>query len=318
MYLGIEIGGTKLQMALGNGEGTLVSRWRGIVDVTRGGDGIRETILAAIPGLLETAKIDRKALVAVGIGFGGPIDDITQRVIKSHQIAGWNDYPLAEWLGNALNLPAVLGNDADVAGLAEALFGAGKNSDPVFYITVGSGIGGGFVSQGKIYRAVGRGAAEIGHLRMIDRSTLPSIRYRPLEQFASGWSIQNHAREVSKHTNQPSLIRSLIPSLEELTVQHLATAAERGDQLAHSILTDRLTYLAEGICQMIALLCPAKLVIGGGVSLIGEKLFLEPLRQLVNERVFEPFRGLTEIVAAKLGEEVVLHGALALAREKYA
>src|SRR5204862_2189107 len=115
---------------------------------------------------LAKAGIERAALRGVGIGFGGPVDDATRTVLKSHQIAGWDGFPLAKWLEELLGLPAVLGNDADVAGLAEALFGAGKGVSPVFYITVGSGIGGGLILDGEIYRGCGLGAAEIGHLRV--------------------------------------------------------------------------------------------------------------------------------------------------------
>src|SRR5438067_9215368 len=93
-------------------------------------------------------------------------DDAARRtVIKSHQIEGWDNFPLADWIADLVGLPAALGNDADVAGLAEALHGAGKGLSPIFYITIGSGIGGGFIIDGEIYRGVGRGAAEIGHLR---------------------------------------------------------------------------------------------------------------------------------------------------------
>ena len=164
-YLGIEIGGTKLQLGAGPGDGTLAGLWRGTVDVAAGSEGIRRQIAAAVPELLATSGVERGRLRGVGIGFGGPVDDPTQTIIKSHQIEGWDGFPLADWISDLVGLPAALGNDADVAGLAEALHGAGKGLSPIFYITVGSGIGGGFIIDGQIYRGVGRGAAEIGHLR---------------------------------------------------------------------------------------------------------------------------------------------------------
>jgi glucokinase len=127
MYLGIEIGGTKLQLGIGPGRrhpGGAVARHRSIR--RRGGEGIREQITAAVPELLQQAGVDRAQLRGVGIGFGGPVDDATRTVIKSHQIEGWDNFPLADWISEVVGLPAALGNDADVAGLAEALFGAGK------------------------------------------------------------------------------------------------------------------------------------------------------------------------------------------------
>src|SRR5207244_6931284 len=119
----------------------------------------------------------------------------TRTFITSHQIAGWDGFPLADWIGDLVGAPTVLGNDADVAGLAEALFGAGKGFSPVFYITIGSGIGGGLILNGEIYRGVGRGAAEIGHLRIADLSRNCLVR-QPLELWSSGWSIQKGGQEI--------------------------------------------------------------------------------------------------------------------------
>src|SRR5262245_17257309 len=141
MFLGIEIGGTKLQLGLGRGDGQILTLWRGAVDSAAGGEGIRRQITAAVPELLAKAGVDRGQLRGVGVGFGGPTDDDTQRVIKSHHVAGWHDFPLAAWLADVVGLSTVICNDADVACLAEALHGAGKGLSPVFYMTVGTGIG---------------------------------------------------------------------------------------------------------------------------------------------------------------------------------
>src|SRR5579864_7547153 len=123
MYLGIEIGGSKLQLGVGLGDGKLAGLWRGTVDVANGAEGIRRQITQAVPELLGQAKLQRNQIKAAGVGFGGPVDDVTRTVIKSHQINGWHSFPLPDWIENTLGFPAALGNDADVAGLAEALFG---------------------------------------------------------------------------------------------------------------------------------------------------------------------------------------------------
>lgn len=120
MFLGIEIGGTKLQLGVGTGDGTLHALWRGAVDSAAGGDGIRRQIQTAVPETLATAGLTRADLRGVGVGFGGPTDDATQRVIKSHHVVGWDDFPLAAWVSDLTDLPAVICNDADVAALAEA------------------------------------------------------------------------------------------------------------------------------------------------------------------------------------------------------
>src|SRR5262245_48844028 len=317
MYLGIEIGGTKLQLGLGRGDGQLLGLWREGVDVVAGGVGIRRQIVAAVPPLLASAKVDRGAVNGVGVGFGGPVDDDTRSIVKSHQIHGWDGFPLADWLGEALGLPAALGNDADCAGLAEALFGAGKGLSPVFYITIGSGIGGGLVVNGEVLRGTGRGAAEIGHLRIRDPRA-DDGRLEVLENIASGWAIGRHARELAATDTAGANLVELAGGVERITAETVATAAAAGDSLAARILGHAVSALADAICAAIVLVCPRRVVIGGGVSLMGEDLFFGPLRRLIAERVFRPFAGLTDVVAAALGEAVVVHGALALARRRFA
>jgi glucokinase len=327
MFLGIEIGGTKLQLGLGEGDGTLAALWRGTVNPAEGADGIRRQIVQAVPELLATAGIDRSRLRGVGIGFGGPVDDATRTVIKSHQIEGWDNFPLANWVGDLVGLPAALGNDADVAGLAEALFGAGKGLSPIFYITIGSGIGGGLIIGGEIYRGVGRGAAEIGHLRfqtywIMGRSSELKDELNDgsqiLEELASGWGIAETARRcVLNEKPTRSVLYPLVHDAKRpLTAKDVADAARQGDAFAESVLKTAIDLLAQGICVVISLLCPRRIVIGGGVSLLGEEMLFVPLRKRVADRVFKPFAGCYDIVPAALGEAVVVHGALALARQR--
>lgn len=296
MYLGIEIGGTKLQLGLGAGDGHIAALWRGGVDRAAGGDGIRRQVTAAVPELLAKANVHRSQLKGIGVGFGGPTDDGTQAVIKSHHIAGWDGFPLAGWLTEMLGLPTVICNDADVAGLAEALFGAGKGLSPVFYITVGTGVGGGLIIDGEIYRGVGKGAAEIGHVRPAYPLDDPR-RGGILEEFAAGMGMEKHLGN-------------------RLTGKQIAERAVAGDPECRAVLAAARQALAENVCTVIKLLCPRRVIIGGGVSLIGEELFFEPIRRYVAERGMQALAGLTDIVPAALGEEVVVHGALALARRK--
>jgi glucokinase len=310
MFLGIEIGGTKLQLGLGRGDGVLSALWRGVVDPAEGSDGIRRQIETAIPELLAKAHLDRSALRGVGIGFGGPVDDATRTVIKSHQIAGWDGFPLADWVSDLVGVPAELGNDADVAGLAEALFGAGKGMSPVFYITVGTGVGGGLILDGEIYRGIGRGAAEIGHVRVGNDAD------HVVEDLASGRGIERTVCNPAHRKEYDEFVKIIGDS--SVTAKAVVNAARLGNKHARWAIGIAIDALADGICNVVALLCPRRFVIGGGVSLMGEDLFFEPLRRMVHERVFAPFRGLTDIVPAALGEEVVVHGALALVQRRQA
>jgi glucokinase len=317
-YLGIEIGGTKLQLGVGPDDGRLRALWRGNVDPSAGPDGIRRQIASAVPELLAKAGLPRDHLRGVGVGFGGPVDDETRTVITSHQIAGWDGFPLGDWIADLVGVPAVLGNDADVAGLAEALHGAGKGLSPIFYITVGSGIGGGLIIGGEIHRGVGRGAAEVGHVRIPSFDSRNQWGRHTLEALVSGWALEEQARAALAGNPEvsPALLARAEGRVENVTTRLIGEAAASGDPYARGLLRLVPDHLADALTHVIALVCPRRIVIGGGVSLVGEELFFAPLRALVAERAFGPFAGLTDIVPAALGEEVVVHGAVALAHKR--
>ena len=133
--LAIEIGGTKLQLYAGTADGEIRERRRFPVDRAAGGKGIRRQIEAALPELVTQWQPQ-----TIGVGYGGPVNASSGRVARSYHLAGWNDYPLAKWLTKRTGLPAFIENDANVAALGEARHGAGRDCDPVFYLTLGSGV----------------------------------------------------------------------------------------------------------------------------------------------------------------------------------
>lgn len=319
--LGIEIGGTKLQLGLGQGLGSLVALERLVVEPSRGAQGILSQIQAAIPTLLERANRAREDIQALGIGFGGPVVARLGRTQKSFQINGWDDFPLAEWARDQLGFPLViLENDADSAGLAEARFGAGLGHSPLLYMNVGSGIGGSLIVDDRIYRGFGRGAIEIGHLRVLDTTTTNVTRACDLEQVASGWAIAAAAqdlarRRVAEGQTDWILLSRARGEPSRITAVAVAEAALEGDPDASWILERARRAVAFALTEAITLLAPSRVVLGGGVSQVGETGWLQPIRRLVDRDVFAPFRGSFDIVPAALGEEVVVHGALALARD---
>ena len=308
--LGIEIGGTKLQLGLGKGDGKLAGLWRGRIDPARGPEGIRQQISEAVPRLLQEAGIPVTALCAVGVGFGGPVDDGSQVVIKSHQIEGWDNFPLANWIGNFLGLPTFLANDSDAAGLAEAICGAGMGLSPIYYMNIGSGIGGGFVIDGKVYRGSAPDACSLRKQGTNALLTLTEdgLAYETLEDLASGWAIERRARAALQNQSQVDAAN--------LTVAQIGKLAQAGNRQACMILDPALDAFAEALCHVVALLCPRRIVIGGGVAGLGEETLFSPLRERVKQRVFAPFADCFDIVPAGLGEEVVVHGALIWARQR--
>jgi glucokinase len=303
MFLAIEIGGTKLQVALGDGQGQIHALHRVAADPTAGAEGIRRQIMQASHALLERERPRFPEVLGCGIGFGGPVDDADGSTITSHQVDGWENFPLTAWAERELAVPCVVGNDADVAGLAEATMGAGTGGDPVFYMNVGSGIGGALILGGKIHRGAGLGAGEIGHLwidyNLEELPDSPPIasRWSILEHRASGWAMQ-------KAAHQPD-----VPTLLQ--------AMTAGDETARGVWIRARRRLALALTHVIALVCPQRIVLGGGVSLADESMFLSPLREEVARLVFRPFAGCYDIRPAALGETVVVQGALALARQRF-
>ncbi|MFO0904536.1 MAG: ROK family protein [Pirellulales bacterium] len=339
MFLGIEIGGTKLQLGVGRGHGgPLVELARRDIDARRGAEGILKQIQEAGAELLS-----RHVVTRIGIGFGGPVNSATGRVLKSHQVAGWDDAPLAEWCQTTLGVPAVLANDCDAAALAEARFGAGRGARTVFYVTVGTGIGGGLVIDGQVH-GVGRPAvAEIGHLRPGLHADRPEDT---IESMASGPGIaataqallsgqvsrslpkirkqlghpdRAHVRErlervaAGSQTHHDDLLRRCGADLESLNARHVAQAASEGNELAREVLDEACQALGWAIAQVVTLVAPEIVVVGGGVSLMSESLFMAPVRRHALKYVFPPLAHAYEILPAQLGEEVVVHGALAIA-----
>lgn len=313
MYLGIEIGGTKLQLGVGPGDGSpLVAFERQEIDPREGATGILRQIRELGESLLRQHAIRR-----IGIGFGGPVNARLGSVIKSHQVAGWENMPLVEWCRDVLGVGTVLGNDCDVAALAEARCGAGRGRRAVFYVTVGTGIGGGFVCHGQLYGEGRPAVAEIGHLRPGLDADRPQST---VESRASGPAIAAEARRrviQASGAEKPladDLLRRCHGSLEQLTARLVGDAAQAGNELAQDVLRRSWRVLGWAIAQVVTLLAPEIVIVGGGLSLLGQRWFFQPLRDEVARYVFPPLSDSFEIAPAELGERVVVHGALTLAR----
>ena len=162
-----------------------------------------EQIEASAAGLFQKHPIER-----VGIGFGGPVNSASGVVTKSHQVSGWESFPLARWCAESLGRQAVLGNDCDVSALAEARFGAGRGEKSVFYVTVGTGIGGGLIIDGRLFHGSSDVAGEVGHTTIdLNGRHCKCGNYGCLEAYASGTNIAERARERVANDGDSALLR---------------------------------------------------------------------------------------------------------------
>jgi glucokinase len=276
VFLGVEIGGTKLQLGLCDRQGRLQMMERRSVKRHKGAARVLAQIEESVPLLLHRAR-------AIGVGFGGPVNRESGRVVKSHQVRGWSAFALRQWFEKKFQLPTIVENDANCAAFAEAKVGAGLGKRVVFYTNVGTGIGGGLVIDGALYN--GRlGAMEIGQMILPacagaglprDRSSWVGKNWETLESLASGLVIESGVRTI----------------------------------------TQSARYVGIAIANAITLLNPDIVIVGGGVALAGQKFF-KPLRQTVRNLVFPLFRGNASIVPAALGEAVVVVGAALLASRR--
>ncbi len=300
--IGVEIGGTKLQLVLADDRGHPEQTLCFAIDPIGGAAAIKKQLTAGWHQLAPLGTV-----TAIGVGFGGPVDWQSGRVQVSHQIDGWAGFDLGNWLQQLTGVPVAVDNDANVAALAEARFGAGKGYRTVFYITLGSGVGGGLVTNGAIYHGRTPGELEVGHLRLDRNGTT-------LESQCSGWAVDKKISELIP--NQPDGLfarLSLIHNGPKAALLPEALAA--GDKTAQDLLARVADDLAFALSHVVHLLHPDVLVIGGGLSALGERL-LAPVRQQLPGYLMHAFQPAPPIAVAALGEQVVPLGALELARKR--
>jgi len=308
LALGIEIGGTKLQVGIGTTAGKLVpsAMVRRQVIRKEGAKGILRSLISMTDEVLAGKHIPLTNITRIGIAFGGVLDANRGVILQSYQIEGWKDFPLKTWAEKQWRKPVSLQNDASAAGLAESLHGNGRGYKRVFYITIGSGIGGGWIVDGKIDEGQGLGTAEIGHTWVVNPEGESPAE---LEHICSGWSIGNRARVAA--LQHKTLMTKLAADPDRIDAKIVYAAAEAGDVLANRILDETCEALGVAISNVIALLHPERVIIGGGVSLMGP-LFWNRLKREVRKRTIPVFHANVDVVQAKLKEDVAVIGALCL------
>ncbi|MDX2150578.1 MAG: ROK family protein [Bryobacteraceae bacterium] len=280
--LAIDVGGTKFTVALFDGE-SMVRRESRATDREGGRAWMMDQLLPLVQSWSREPGFDR-----CGIGFGGPVDFARQRVALSTHVGGWDDFDLAAEIAAASGVPVVMDNDANVGALGEGLFGAGQGFRPLFYMTLSTGIGGGILTEsGTVYRGIDSYAGEIGHLTVRPDGPECLCGARGcLERLCCGLWLQRDTGRTAKEL------------LED-------------DAFVRRYVVD----LAMGLKAAVMLLNPARIVIGGGISKAGDRLFT-PLRAELRRQVTGWSRARLDVTPAELGDDSVLWGALALAREE--
>jgi glucokinase len=278
--LAIDIGGTKFSMAVFDGD-RMVARESRVTDREGGKNWMVEQIGALASEWRAAYRLER-----CGIGFGGPVDYPAQRVNLSTHVGGWADFDLPGYVRSVAGVPVVMDNDANAGALGESFHGAGRGFDPLFYMTLSTGIGGGIVSGGHVYRGADSWAGELGHMTIRPDGPACLCGARGcLERMCSGlWLEKDTGLSAKELMQDPPFV------------------------------TRYVVYLAMGLKSCIMLLNPARIVIGGGISKAGDALF-GPLRAELRRQITSWSGARIDVVPAELGDDSVLRGALVLAKE---
>lgn len=310
LFLGIDLGGTKIAAGLVTLQGQIVHKGRRWTKGEEGPQKVLERIFLLVEDLLQEAKVEKDQIAGVGLGVPGIVDWRRGLIRELTNLPGWQEVNAGEIFAARFGWPVALDNDANAAALGEYLFGSGRGADPMFYLTVSTGIGGGLILDGSLVRGAGGVAGEVGHLVLDPQGRLCRCGNRGCwETISSGTAI---AREARRRLDQGE--KSLVKELAgdgTLKAEHVFKAQELGDPMAQEIIQRAMFYLGLGVANVANTLNPARIVIGGGVAQAGEALF-GPVRQLVKRLGFGP-AAQTEIVPAALGEEAGIVGAAALA-----
>ena len=313
LYLGLDIGGTKVAAGLVAADGeVLASTRRTTADLRHQGDFVAGLIRLS-RSLMNDASHLPPTLTGIGLALPGPVDPRLGAIRRAPRNQELEGVALGDIFAREFHCPAVAGNDANCAALGEALFGAGRGHDSVAYFTISTGIGGGFVRHGQPWSGARGTAAEFGHIILDPDGPPCDCGGRGcLEALASGTAIARRAQAALTASPRSLLADPEFLAGRELDARVVADAAQRGDATALTVWEESMSWLGLGLGTVINVLDPAIVVLGGGVAAAGN-LLLEPVRQTVRERCMPDIARETPIVLAALKSDVGIVGAAALA-----
>ena len=302
---GVDVGGTTVKLGLFDVEGNLLDKWEIPTRTENGGNQILPDVAESIKAKIAEKKIDKADVAGVGLGAPGPID--SQGVVYNAVNLGWGVFSIKEVLSGLLDLPVMAGNDANVAALGEMWKGGGQGHKNVVAVTLGTGVGGGIIVEGKILTGSVGAGGEIGHIHVEDNETEPCgcKNCGCLEQYTSATGIVRLAKRRLAKDDTPSMI-----SRDNISAKTVFDAVKEGDPLAIEVAQQFGEYLGKGLATIAGVLNPEIFVIGGGVSKAGEVLFdyiIPPFKRTV-------FKGClnAEFALATLGNDAGIYGAAKL------
>ena len=308
---GVDLGGTTVKIAYFDEQGTMIAKWEIPTVTANGGKAILPDIAASIRQYIEQKTIDPATIIGVGIGVPGPVS--SKGVVNKCINLGWGVFNIAEELSNLVGFPVKAGNDANVAALGEFWKGGGQGCDNMVFVTLGTGVGGGIVVEGRLLHGAHGSGAEIGHLVLKRDETIPCNcgKYGCVEQYCSATGIVRLAKEAMEGVTELSRLHRANP----LTCKDIFDAGKAGDPLALQVLDQYYAYLGEFLANICCVVDPDAVVLGGGVSKAGQML-LDGTRPYFDKYVFHAASG-AKFALASLGNDAGAYGAFKLALDAF-
>jgi len=308
---GIDLGGTTVKLAYFDETGTMLDKWEIPTVTAGGGKQILPDIAAAIRQYMTANRIADTAILGLGIGVPGPVNG--QGVVNKCINLGWGVFNIAEELSGLTGFPVKAGNDANVAALGEFWKGGGKGCDNMVFVTLGTGVGGGIVVEGKLLHGAHGSGAELGHMVLNRNETIPCNcgKYGCVEQYCSATGIVRLAKEYLDSHDASSTLKAV----DNLTCKDIFDAAKTGDEAAAQILEQVYAYLGEFLGNVCSVVNPEMVVIGGGVSKAGQVL-IDGVLPYFHKYVFHAASG-AEFALASLGNDAGAYGAFKLALDAF-
>jgi glucokinase len=313
LFLGIDLGGTKILSAVVDAKGKMRSRDHTVTPAAKGPESVIQAILDSVDRALGEAGLPSESLRAIGVGAPGLSNPRTGVLFTSPNLPGWRDVPLKEIIERKLGPRTFLINDANAAAWGEMYFGAARGARNFIYITVSTGIGGGIVIDGEIYAGALGTAGEVGHMTIQDGGPPCNCGNRGCwEMLASGTALARNARNRIQEGAETFIRDYVDDDMEKVTAEVVDKAARQGDSLARTLIERTGYYLGIGLANLINLFNPELIVIGGGLSNIGDML-LDPAYRIARERAFKESVQVVRFAPAKLGRNSGVLGAAAFA-----
>ncbi|MXW04982.1 MAG: ROK family protein [Gemmatimonadetes bacterium] len=314
-YLGHDIGGTKLAVTVADRNGKILRKIRRPTVADRGPRAVVASLVDMSREAMARAALSPAELAGVGVSCGGPLDTETGVVYAPPNLPGWDEVPLKAWLESALSLPVFVENDANASALAEWSFGAGRGCRHMVYMTMSTGIGGGIILDGRLYRGPGDTAGEVGHMTIVENGPACGCGKRGcLEALCSGPSIARRAREIAQEVPGSLMVDLAGGEPASITAETVMDAARQDDPAAREIVDETARYMAVGLGNIVNILNPEVIVIGT-ILVKAQDLLLEPIRAYLRRETWPRVYDTVRVVPAGLGDEVGDLAAIAVIRQ---